>query len=194
MKIVAGLLFTLVALFVLVMIYYSYYSVIPMMSAGTHGSIKAYKYPVTKIELERVVDSVLKNSINVKRVISYYYHSYDSINNVTEDSIDSTKGSTKVFDSAYNDGKRYLTIHINLYKDTCQYTFQYTGTDIEWETSKESEISIAYSWDGRSNGGSEGHGDFDGKPELKKKLTDVFESEFLDKVDKQLGKHHTEPE
>jgi len=160
------------------------------IGAGTHRSIKAYVYPVTKFELEKAVDSVLENDITVKRKISYYYYWYDSIKKVAWEAIDSTVCSTKVFDSAYNDGKRYLTINIVEDAKLYRYSFQYSGTDADWDSSKNSEISIAYAWDDKGNGGSEGHGDFNGKIGIKKKLTDRFENEFLNKVDKRLGKSH----
>ena len=154
---------------------------IGQMSPGTHGSIEAYKYPVSKLELEKAVNIVLKNTDNVKR---------DTIDNsITKVN---SKGDSigKIRDNHYNDGKRYLTVFINFHGEVCQYTFQYTGTDAEWDSSKDSEISIAYAWDGGNRGGNEGHNDFNGKSDLKKKLTDIFESEFLEKVNKQLGKKY----
>ena len=155
-----------------------------------HGSIKAYKFPVTKFELEKAVDSVLKKNMDVKRVITYYYYSYDSINKVTSEAMDSTKGSVKVFDSAENDGKRYLTIYITKNDIEYEYTFQYPGTEDDWANSKESVISIAYAYDDKGNGGSDGHGDFNFHWFLKRQLTGIFEGEFIDKVDKRLGKKH----
>ena len=97
---------------------------------------------------------------------------------------------TGVFDSAENDGKRYLTIYITKNDIEYEYTFQYPGTEDEWANSKESVISIAYAYDDKGNGGSDGHGDFNFHWFLKRHLTGIFEGEFIDKVDKRLGKKH----
>lgn len=152
------------------------------LAPGGHGSIKAYIYPVTKIELEKAVKIVLSTNDNVKR---------DSVDNVIYDVTNPEKVDT-LHDNLYNDGKQYFTIYITSENNTFQYTFQFTGNEADWDTSKSSEISIAYAWDDKAKGGSEGHGDFGGKWGLKKKLTAAFEKEVIDKIDRLLGKSHTE--
>ena len=53
-------------------------------------------------------------------------------------------------------------------------------------------ISIAYAYDENDRGGSEGNGGVTWyKPFLKKKLIDVFEKEFIEKIDRKLGVKHT---
>lgn len=188
MKIAAGLIITLAIL--VVCIFFSGIISKFLGIAGGAGSIKAYEYPVTKKELENAVNEVLKNGVYVYRDSNfYYYRSYDSTTQTTTDSKDSTIGSKRMT-QYYNDGDRYLGIFIKTAKGIFTYTIEYTG--IDWETSKESEICIPYAWDEEHNGGDEGRGCFKGKGGLKKKLTDAFEKEFIDKVDKQLGKSHTE--
>jgi hypothetical protein len=124
----------------------------------------------------------LKNSGNIKR---------DSVDHII---LDLTKKDTvdTVHNNYYNDGIRYLTIYITKDNVLYEYTFHYYGTDEYWETSTESSISLVYAYDGKGNGGSEGNDGFKGELKLRKKLTSIFESEFITKVDKQLGKSHTE--
>ncbi len=152
------------------------------ISAGTHGSIKSYTYPVSKHELQNAVDIVLSKHSNINR---------DLTDNVIFDVTNPNKVDT-IHNNYYNDGKRYITIEIKKNAETFEYTFQFSGTEADWESSKSSNISIAYAWDGNGNGGSEGNGGFNFRWGLKRKITKIFELEFLDKIDKQLGKPHTE--
>lgn len=136
-------------------------------TAGTHGSIKTYPYPVSKYVLQKAVNDVLEQDFTVQ------------IAPVTD-----------TFNSKYyNDGERYVTIQIKVSGGVNRYVFQYSGDKEYWDTSKISEISIAYAFDNNNNGGSEGDGKFSSyKPEIRRKLIDVFENEFINKIDLVLKK------
>lgn len=136
------------------------------ISGGTHGYIKMYHYNTSKYELEKAVNQVIsKNS------------------NVIQDSIK----------DYYNDDTAYLTISILEEKMHYTYTFRYYGGTEYWSTSKTSAIFIAYAHDPNSKGGSSGNGgikwyNFD----LKKRLTEPFERELINKIDSVLVVKHTE--
>ena len=148
-----------------------------MLKGGGPGEIKGYQYPVTKYELEKAVDSVLKKNVNIRR---------DTVDNyITE--IDSNKNEIRLEDNYYNNG--ISTLIINIKKDSVVYNYfiRYYGDSASWDTTNEVVLGITY-----VNGYSEGKNK--PSPELKKKFTNIFESEFINKVDQQVGKSHIEPE
>ena len=148
------------------------------INGGTHGSIKGYRYPTSKAELENAVLEVINTNSNIHRKDTAIKNFYIDVTNGKYDT---------VFSTNYNDGKRYLTIKINVV-DTVEneYIFQYYGSEKDWETSSSSEIFICYANDKNGNGGSEGHDSFKKNKKLKKDLIDVFEKEFISKIDKEL--------
>jgi hypothetical protein len=153
------------------------------LTAGTHGSIKSYQYPCSKQALQNAVEKVIAADGSVRR---------DTIVNYR---IDETNGKNDtVWNNYYNDTINYVTIYIKNGNTVYNFVFHYTGTKEQWDTSKVSDISIAYAWDENTyEGGSEGNGGVTWyTPFLKKRLTDVFESEFISKIDKELGVKHTE--
>ena len=132
------------------------------LTAGTHGSIKSYTFPVTKSVLQKTVIDVISKRPNIR-----------------------IAPITDTFTSKYyNDGERYLTIEIAVNGATNEYIFQYTGSKEDWGTSKVSEISIAYAFDNKNAGGSEGNGNLTSDNiRLRHKLISVFENEFIDRID-----------
>lgn len=138
------------------------------ITGGTHGSIKSYEYPVSKSVLEKAVWKVIAANSNIKRSIAKYV-------------IDSTKNDY------YNDGIYYVSMTITKGEFKNNYTFQFAGDSIYWNTSKVSDISIAYAWDKDANGGHEG---ISGK--VKKQLVSLFELEFINKIDKELYLKYSE--
>jgi len=153
------------------------------IGGGTHGSIKGYHYATTKDQLEKAVMTVIKNNKNIYR---------DTIKNYT---IDITNGKhDTIIDDYYNDGKNYVTIKIKIADKENEYTFRYYGDEEYWKVSTSSEIFICYAYDKNGNGGSEGHNSFKFKQQLKKEFTNVFESEFVNKIDKVLNLTHSETE
>ncbi|MBC7552933.1 MAG: hypothetical protein H7257_03030 [Taibaiella sp.] len=150
------------------------------LTAGTHGSIRSYKFPATKYELQRAVENVFAKKNNIyEDTIAHYI-------------IDITNGkSDTIFSDYYNDGNRYVTLNIEFGSEKNNYVFQYSGDKEYWDTSKISFISVAYAYDKKGSGGSAAKGDFTWyNPSLKKKLIQVFESEFINELDKELGKKH----
>jgi hypothetical protein len=85
-----------------------------------------------------------------------------------------------------------VTIKITSGQIVNEYIFRYYGPDEDWKTSAISEIFICYAHDKNGNGGSEGNRGVSKK--MAKEFTDVFEKEFVDKVDKQLNLTHIDME
>jgi hypothetical protein len=136
------------------------------IGAGTHGAIKGYKYFTSKYELEKAVHKVINESLVVKQDSARDY---------------------------YNDDTNYITININEKGLLYSYTFRFYGDKEYWDTSTSSEVFIAYAYDEKGKGGSEGNGGFRWyNNKLKKKLTAAFEREVVDKIDKVLGIYHFE--
>ena len=101
-------------------------------------------------------------------------------------------GDYSAGENFYNDIKHYVTIKITSGQKVNEYVFRYYGPDEDWKTSPTSEIFICYAHDKNGNGGSEGNGGVSKK--MAKEFTDIFENEFIDKVDKQLNLTHTDTE
>ncbi len=152
------------------------------IGAGTHGSIKAYEYPVSKYRLEDAVEKVIKESSNIRR---------DTVKNYMVDFTDGK--SDTIYSDHYNDGERYFTINIFSGGGENEYIFHFTGREEDWATATTSRISISYAFDENDKGGSEGNGGVTWyKPFLKKKVVTVFEKEFIEKLNKELGVKPTE--
>ena len=150
------------------------------LGGGTRGSIKAYDYSTTKSELSVAVADVIKSNPNIYP---------DTIRNFM---IDETNGKhDTIFNDYYNDGKTYVTMTIKVKDMDYEYTFRYMGDEKTWEAASNSEIFICYIYDKNGLGGSEGDGNFEKIPiETKKQMLDLFETEFIDKVDRKLNLKH----
>src|SRR4051812_35025281 len=134
------------------------------IGGGTHGSIKGYRYNVPKHRLQEATNTVINKSQNIVRDTSKDY---------------------------YNDGENYVTITIKKEGAENIYTFRYYGKKEDWDTSKSSELFIAYAHDKEGNGGSEGDGGFSKLSEkTKQQLIGAFETAFVDKVDREVGQRH----
>jgi hypothetical protein len=156
------------------------------MGAGTHGSLKGYKYQTTKDKLEIAVMTTIETNKNIERE---NLRDPQNFNYVTYDK--AGKKDT-VFDNYYNDGTNYLTLKIKTNKGQCEYTFRYYGGEEEWKTSSTSEIFICYAYDEQRRGGSEGNGGVDS--DVLNHLTDVFEKELVKNIDKHLNLTHIDTE
>ena len=142
------------------------------LTAGTHGSIISFQFSTSKYNLERAVEKVIDINQNIQRDTTKAYD-------------DSTKYGY------YNDGTNYMTIRITKKNITYKYIFKYAGDKKYWDSSKISNIFIAYAYDNEGNGGSEGNGGISWyKFGLKKKLIFLFESELVNKIDSILGQRH----
>ncbi len=137
------------------------------VTGGTHGSIKTYEYEVSKYMLEEAVLKVINSNSNIQRdTANGYYNGSDN---------------------------SYITIEISKGELVNDYTLRYGGNKEYWDTARRSSIFIAYAFDKEGNGGSEGDGGVTWyNVSLKSKLITLFESEFISKLDKELGVNHTE--
>jgi len=152
------------------------------IGAGTHGSIKGYKYITNKDSLQKAIMTVIQDNPNIYRDTSL-----DSLG--SSPALDSVgTGDYSAGENFYNDIKHYVTIKITSGQNVNEYVFRYYGPDENWKTSPTSEIFICYAKDKNGNGGSEGNGGVSKK--MAKEFTDVFEKEFVDKIDKQLNLTH----
>lgn len=133
------------------------------LSAGTHGSIKAYQYNVPKYELEKVVHQVIIESSTIYQ---------DSIKDY------------------YNDDTNYVTIRIIEKSLPYKYVFHFYGGKEYWDTSKTSAISIAYAYNVKNEGGSEGGKIKEHGEKFIHELIRPFEKEFISKIDSLLNMKH----
>lgn len=132
------------------------------ISGGTHGVIASYKFPVSKYELEKVINDVIYNTETIKP--------------------DYRKDH-------YNDGVNYLKIVIKKDTSSYKYIFRYLGGKKDWDVSSQSAIFICYIYDGKGNGGSIGNGKFENTPiEIQKDMINLFEKELVTKVNNKLKK------
>ena len=106
--------------------------------------------------------------------------------------LDHDDGNYAAGENYYNDIKHYVTIKITSGQKINEYIFRYYGPDEDWKTSPTSKIFICYAHDKDGNGGSEGNGGISRK--MKKEFTEVFEKEFIDKLDLQLSQTHLDSE
>ena len=149
--------------------------------AGTHGSIKSYSYPVKKAILEQAVEKVIANNTNIIRDDTIQRNFIIDVTNKRHDTL------------FHHQVKSYVDIAVVHGGEKNDYTFQYSGTQEDWDTERISNISIAYAHDKDGNGGSEGHGDFPWyKYNLRSRLVSVFEQELINKIDSVLNTHHQE--
>lgn len=134
--------------------------------AGTHGSIKGYQYSASKVLLEEAVNNVIKNDSTMH--------------------LDGMKGH-------YNDNVNYVTFTIKSDKGENEYVIRYLGDNTTWATSTTSEIFICYIYDEMGNGGSSGNDNWKKTPDdIKKKMIDLFETKFINKIDKALRVEHVD--
>ena len=139
------------------------------IGGGTHGSIKAYQYPISKYILDSTVQKVIASNPNIH--------------------LDTLK-------DYYNDEHTYVTMEIKQPDMTYQYTFRYGGDTTYWDTSHNlSDLFICYAWDENANGGSEGRGEVNWFHWiLRRRLIKPFEKEFISRLDSMLKVKHTNPD
>ena len=160
------------------------FSLAGCMSAGTHGSIKSYRYTINKDSLQSAIMTIIKGNRNIYRDTSL-----DHLG--TSPLLDHSDGKDySAGDNFYNDIKHYVTIKITSGLSVNEYIFRYYGSAENWKNSSTSEIFICYAHDKNGNGGSEGDGGISKK--MAKEFTEVFEKEFVNKIDKQLNLAHIE--
>lgn len=153
------------------------------ISAG-HGSLTSYNFETSKAKLETAVMKVIAEDKNIYREpepnqeVKDIYKKYAKEGNKESKDFNADLSSYNY----YNDGKNYLTITIK--NKNYKFIFRYYGDEGIWKTSPTSSFFIVYAYNEFGHGG--GYKDnLDAK--LVKELTTAFESEFVDKVQKQLG-------
>ena len=154
------------------------------MSAGTHGSIKAYIYPTNKLFLQHAVEEVIATNKQIQ---------LDTAKNYSI-SMDNGRSDT-IYDNYYNDRVTYVSFSIKVNGGVNRYTIRYGGGQEDWDTAKTSSVFIAYAWDKNNKGGSEGNGGVSWYHwGLKRRLIKPFESELIFRVDSILKMRHTNSE
>jgi len=161
-----------------------------MISAGS-GSLVVYSFETSKENLEAAVMKVIADNKNIHREPEANQEYKDIYKEFIKEKNKENKDiylDTNYVDE-YNDGKTYLTIKI---KDKdYKFTFRYYGDEKEWKTSPTSEFFIVYAYDKYRKGG----GYYDKlDPKFLKQLTDVFELELANKVEKELGVKYVKAE
>lgn len=147
-------------------------------SAGTHGSLRGYQYPMKKDQLQNAVMSVIQSNPKIQ---------WDSLSgNMKIDTINGKIDTT--FEDYYNDVNNYVTIKIKSGDQNNEYTFRYYGDEEHWKISPNSELFICYAYDKYRQGGHAGDEDFN--ENYLKQLTGVFEREFVEKLDQKLNVKH----
>ena len=156
------------------------------LGCGSAEAIKCYSYPTMKNDLEKAVMKVINNNPNI-RVDNFTQRQRDS-------AMYANKANWTSTDSAdyYNDLNSTIDVYIKVDKSENYYLFRYRGTKPDWETSKKSAIFIQTARDKNGNTlyqGNNEQGEFSSK--LAKDLTDVFEKEIVNKIDKELHIQHS---
>jgi hypothetical protein len=148
------------------------------LTAGTHGSIKDYNFLVPKNSLQKIAEEVISENPDIQKDTTKNY-----IVNITDGKNDT------ISNNRYSDDDNYVTVKISntINNEVGEFTFQYVGDQKNWDTSKSSSLSIAYAFDEKGNGGSNQNGDLTSNLELRTKLITLFESKFIDRINKKLG-------
>jgi len=162
------------------------FSLIGCMGAGTHGSIKGYQFATMKDSLQKAIMTVIKDNPGIYRDTTLDYLGSSPLLDHSD------AGDYSAGENYYNDIKHYVTITISSGQIKNEYIFRYYGSDEEWKSNGSAEIFICYAHDKKGNGGSEGNGGVTKK--MAKEFTEVFEKEFVDKIDKELNLKHEEVE
>lgn len=93
----------------------------------------------------------------------------------------------------YNDTENYVTLSIYDHSGENEYTFRYAGDSLQWAQSPASAIFICYIYGEKGNGGSVGNGKWEKTPDaIKKQMVNLFETQFISKLDTTLHTNHTE--
>ncbi len=164
-----------------------------LTGCGTHGSIKGYQYATIKSNLEKAVMCVIKNNSNIYRDTSLdYLGSSPALDHLGDNDSAGSYVSWDAGDNYYNDIKHYVTIEITSGQVVNSYTFRYYGGDKEWSTSTRSELFICYVNNKKSNDGFKRNGEI--TKTMAKEFTEIFEKEFVNKVDKELNLQHIDAE
>lgn len=156
-----------------------------IIGCGSAEAVKGYRYQTTKDNLEKAVRNVIKNNPNIY---------FDSTTTKRVDSINlENKNRWTAMDSAnyYDNLNAYVRIKIKVGEAENDYLFRYLGDKHYWENSTSSGIFLSEAHNKYGKGLSQGHnenGQF--KSKMARELTKLFETELVDKIDKELNLEH----
>jgi hypothetical protein len=149
-------------------------------TAGTHGSIKQYSFMGSSSIVKEAVKEVILNNKSI-----YIDSSQNIIVNIDNSVMDTR--------NLYSDGMNYLTINIcNKNKNEIyKYVIHYAESQNQ-DSLNDGSFSLVYAFDNNGEGGSENSGLAWYKFSLRKKLIELFENEFVNKVDSVITKAKNE--
>jgi hypothetical protein len=165
---------------------------------GDASAIKSYSYPTRQVNLDKAVQKVLRSNPNITidttPIPIIVRRNPDDLNDTTTKVIrlSEFRGRREDSVSMAEDEKAVLKIWIKAGGIENYYRFRYLGTASYWNSSSTSAIFISFARDKHGNSLSQGeneHGEF--RSQLAKDLTSVFETEVVDKIDKELKLDHT---
>jgi hypothetical protein len=172
--------------------------VILVTGCGDASAIKSYSYATRKVNLEKAVEKVLRSNphitIDTAESPIIVRRNPDDINDTTTKVIRLAEFRGRREDSIAmaEDEKAVLKIWIKAGEMENYYRFRYLGTSSYWNNSSSSAIFISYARDKHGNSLSQGHnenGEF--RSDLAKDFTSLFETEVVNKIDKELNLEHT---
>lgn len=157
-----GICFTVIA-GILAFWYYAFSN----FGAGTHGSVEAYSFPVSKYELEEIINTIIKDNKKIQR-------------------------DTNKIDSYYNQGG-YVTLYIYEKGNAHKYTFRYFGGEEYWnEHLTTSELFICYLYNDQGKAISERNDNINDHLEFVHSELELFESELVNKITEEINAHYAE--
>ena len=172
--------------------------VILVTGCGDASAIKSYSYATRQVNLDKAVQKVLRSNPNITIDTTptpiIVRRNPDNINDTTTKVIrlSEFRGHTEDSIAMAEDEKAVLQIWIKKGEIDNYYRFRYLGTSSHWNSSSSSAIFISYARDKHGNSLSQGHnenGEF--RSDLAKDFTSLFETEVVNKIDKELNLEHT---
>jgi len=165
---------------------------------GSAEAIRSYSYPTTKYNLEIAVLKVIRSNpyiiIDTTESKVIVRRNPDDMNDTTTKTIKLSEFHGHSKDSAaiaaYEKG--VIKIKIKVGDIDNDYIFRYLGDEQFWKNSKSSEIFIQKAADKYGNSivqGENANGEFTTK--MAKDFTSLFETEVINKIDKELKLKHT---
>ena len=159
-------------------------SILPFFFIGcdSEEAIKSYGYPITKVKLEKAVMSAIQNNPHI-----YLYTGDIVVKQLPLSPIDTSTGI--IHTSQYRGEIIWIKIKVGDIEN--DYTFRYRGDSSDWKNSSTSQIFIMSAHNSFGHyleQGQNEHGEFSSK--LANDLTSVFETELVDKIDKELNLKH----
>jgi hypothetical protein len=171
---------------------------IVVTGCGDASAIKSYSYATRQVNLDKAVQKVLRANPNITIDTTptpiIVRRNPGDINDTTTKVIrlSEFRGRREDSLSMAEDEKAEFKIWIKAGGIENYYRFRYLGTSSYWNSSSTSAIFISYARDKQGHSLSQGeneHGEF--RSQLAKDLTLVFETEVVNRIDKELNLEHT---